>query len=72
MASGPNRQSTLLWRKSSSSADGGNCVQVASLESSVLVRDSADQSGPMLDFSVTHWRTFVGRIKSGTVTPRGA
>jgi hypothetical protein len=65
MASGPNPHSTLLWRKSSASADGGNCVEVAKSEASVLVKDSADQLGTILEFSTNHWRKFVRRIKDG-------
>jgi hypothetical protein len=39
----------LTWRKSSrSGSSGGNCVELASLESKVAVRDSKDPDGPVL------------------------
>jgi Domain of unknown function (DUF397) len=68
MATEPIRDSTLIWHKSSASADGGNCVQITRSESSVLVRDSADQSGALLTFSPTKWRGFIRRIKYGKPT----
>ncbi|MFI7534134.1 DUF397 domain-containing protein [Streptosporangium sp. NPDC049376] len=57
----------LTWRKSSlSSADGGDCVEVASLpEGGHAVRDSKDPSGPALAFTPAQWRSFVGRVNTG-------
>lgn len=38
-----------LWRKSSyTTANGGNCVEVASASMRVAVRDSKDPNGPKL------------------------
>lgn len=56
-------KSVFIWRKSSASADAGNCVEVACADSSVLVRDSYDQSGTMLEFTPTLWRSFVRQIR---------
>jgi hypothetical protein len=56
-------QSVFVWRKSSASADAGNCVEVACANSSVLVRDSYDQSGTMLEFTPTLWRSFVRQVR---------
>jgi uncharacterized protein DUF397 len=67
MATQHNPNSTLIWRKSSASADGGNCVEVAKLGMSVLVRDSDSQAGTMLEFRQAQWRGFMGRIKTGNV-----
>ncbi|WP_326560603.1 DUF397 domain-containing protein [Micromonospora sp. NBC_01796] len=55
------------WRKSSrSNQSGGDCVEVAdNLPGRVLVRDSKDQSGPVLTFGSTAWRSFVGQAKQG-------
>ncbi|TDC76616.1 DUF397 domain-containing protein [Actinomadura sp. 7K507] len=39
----------LTWRKSSrSGSSGGNCIELASMESMVAVRDSKDPHGPVL------------------------
>ncbi len=64
MATQPNRSETLIWRKSSPSADAGNCVEVAKSERSVLVRDTREPSGVILDFSPAQWRGFVRRVKN--------
>jgi hypothetical protein len=69
MASGPNRQSTLLWRKSRASGGDGGCVEVAATDASVLVRDSRDRLGTRLAFDPARWRAFVRRIKDGKITP---
>jgi len=65
MATEPNREPALTWLKSSTSADAGNCVEVAYSESCVLVRDSGDRSGTILEISPGQWRRFVRRIKDG-------
>ena len=67
MATQPNLDPTFIWRKSSVSASAGECVEVARLESSVLVRDSGDRSGPVLAFTSAQWRGLMRRIKSGEV-----
>jgi uncharacterized protein DUF397 len=67
MTTQPNREWTLVWRKSRSSSGSGECVEVATLESSVLVRDSRDHPGARLTFSPTQWRQFVRRIKSANI-----
>jgi Domain of unknown function (DUF397) len=59
----PEKQSVATWRKSSASADGGNCVEVASANSAVLVRDTQDRSGTVLEFTPTLWRGLVRRIR---------
>ena len=39
----------LIWRKSSrSGSDGGQCVELANLETKVAVRDSKYPDGPVL------------------------
>ncbi len=51
------------WRKSShSGSNGGECVEVATTEA-VLVRDTADRSGPMLRFTAEAWRAFTAAIR---------
>ncbi|MFI6508093.1 DUF397 domain-containing protein [Streptosporangium sp. NPDC050855] len=58
--------SQFVWRKSSLSGNGPDCVEVASLNASRFgVRDSKDRSGPALIFTSAGWRAFIGSIKSG-------
>ena len=65
MIAQPNRPSVPIWRKSSASGTGANCVEVASFKSSVLVRDTIDRHGTILTFTPAQWRSFVRGIKNG-------
>jgi hypothetical protein len=64
---------TQEWHKSSYSQTGG-CVEFTTAADAVLLRDSKDPSGPRLRFSTTHWMTFLGTVRQGSVPvdgPRG-
>ena len=56
-----------MWRTSSySSANGGNCVEVASnLTGVVAVRDSKAPTGPVLVFTPAQWQAFAAGVKIG-------
>jgi Domain of unknown function (DUF397) len=56
--------SDLEWRKSSKS-DDANCVEVAVTVTQVLVRDSKDRSGTVLEFSHLEWEGFLARARRG-------
>jgi len=48
------------WRKSSySDGNGGNCVETASRDGVVLVRDTTHRDGAVLAFPVGVWRRFL-------------
>jgi hypothetical protein len=52
------------WRKSSYSGNnGGNCVEAGSIPGRVLVRDTQDRAGAVLQFSADAWRAFAGHVK---------
>jgi hypothetical protein len=54
----------LNWRKASySGSGGGNCVEVASSESVLLVRDTTDRDGSTLTFSVEAWGRFTASLR---------
>ena len=55
------------WRKSRRSMADGNCVEAANDAASVLVRDTADRSGPVLAFGLGAWKVFTGTLKAGAL-----
>jgi Domain of unknown function (DUF397) len=54
----------IVWRKSTAS-DSGQCVEVAFIDESVLVRNSKTPSGPILCFSRHEWAAFLGNVTNG-------
>ncbi|MER7129183.1 DUF397 domain-containing protein [Streptosporangium saharense] len=70
--------SSVVWRKSSRSTNGGDCVEVAVVpgdpalaahkadaDALYLLRDSKDPDGPALAFTQGEWDAFVGGVKDG-------
>ena len=55
--------SGMKWRKSSYSANGGNCVETASDAGNVLVRDTTNRDGGTLAFSAAAWSTFLTSVR---------
>ena len=55
----------LRWRIARRSANNGACVEVAPTAGSILVRDSKDQDGPVVQYPGNSWRAFLGAAKKG-------
>jgi hypothetical protein len=56
--------SHLTWRKSThSGGNGGDCIEVATADTQVAVRDSKDPNGPNLAFATPVWQSFVQRLR---------
>ncbi|WP_332873399.1 MULTISPECIES: DUF397 domain-containing protein [Nocardia] len=53
------------FAKSTFSDGGGGCVEVASGDGRIAVRDSKDPSGPMLWFTTSEWRAFLAGVRAG-------
>ena len=56
----------VTWRKSTRSNGSGNCVEVASTDTAVAVRDTKDRNGGTLIFTAACWAAFITRSKRGT------
>jgi hypothetical protein len=56
--------SNAIWHKSARSGTGG-CVEVATLEGVVGVRDSKDRQGPVLVFRFDEWNAFLAGVRDG-------
>jgi hypothetical protein len=52
------------WRKSSYSANQGECVEVTSIQSHVAVRDSKDPHGPVLTVTPEGWADLIAHLRS--------
>jgi hypothetical protein len=56
--------SAVTWRKARSSGDdGGNCIEVASLSSTIAVRDSKDPDGSKLALGRADFGAFLEWVK---------
>lgn len=55
----------LTWRKSSLSAQGPDCVEVATDPDFVYLKNSRDSSGPVLKFLHTEWAAFLAGVHNG-------
>jgi hypothetical protein len=54
---------SLNWRKSTYSADQGNCVEIAAYITCVLARDSNDHNGAVLEMTMAQWEQFLASIR---------
>ena len=52
------------WRKSTySDANGGQCLETASADGVILVRDTTDRDGATLSVSRAAWQRFTDALK---------
>jgi hypothetical protein len=65
-ATGVDREgeTTVDWRKSSfSGAQGASCVETASADGLVMVRDTTNRDGGTLSFGAAAWREFTATLR---------
>jgi hypothetical protein len=55
----------LNWRTARKSAGNGACVEVATVNLHVLVRDSKDQDGPVMQYPGGAWQAFLANAQKG-------
>jgi hypothetical protein len=51
------------WRKSSYSGSNGSCVETASGNGVILVRDTTNRDGGTLEFSADAWAEFTAPFR---------
>jgi uncharacterized protein DUF397 len=55
---------SIEWRKSTlSSAQGGNCVELAGRNGRIAIRDSKNPDGPILIFDAVAFGAFLERLR---------
>jgi hypothetical protein len=59
-------EQSIVWRKSATSG-GGNCLEVATHDGLVLVRDSMDPAAVMLKLSPAAWSAFLAFARDDPV-----
>ncbi|GAA0378046.1 DUF397 domain-containing protein [Streptomyces blastmyceticus] len=62
--------SIAVWRKSSRSINGNDCVEVADRQfpGTVPIRDSKNPDGPAITPTTTAWSTFVTAVANGDLS----
>jgi hypothetical protein len=63
-----SEQAGIVWRKSTASVTG-DCVEVAFVGESILLRHSREASGRMLTFSLAEWTAFLAGVRLGEFDP---
>jgi len=59
-----SEQSDIIWHKSTASGTG-NCVEVAVVNGSILVRNSRGPLGSVLSFTCQAWAAFLNGVNDG-------
>jgi hypothetical protein len=56
---------SLGWRKARRSIGNGDCVEIATVDEQVAVRDSKDPAGAILRYDANTWLSFLSDTKRG-------
>lgn len=61
-----NTERSLGWRKSRRSIGNGDCVEIATVDGQIAVRDSKDPAGPILRYRSSSWKSFLSEARRGS------
>jgi len=61
-----DRLQVVDWRKARRSVATGECVEVAPIVGNIVVRDSMNPDGLVLQYSTASWRSFLTAAKRGS------
>lgn len=63
-----SKKPDIIWHKSTASGSNGDCVEVAFVDDSVVVRNSREPLGAMLSFTRQEWAAFLEGAGNGEFT----
>ena len=63
-AHGESFQIENSWRKSSWNVGDGDCIEVATGDYGIMIRDSKDRGGPILKFTADSWVSLLETLRS--------
>lgn len=60
-----SEQTAITWRKSTASGHNGNCVEIAAVGDSIVIRNSRSPFGSVLSFTRQEWGAFLKAVNNG-------
>jgi Domain of unknown function (DUF397) len=66
----PHDLVNAIWRKSTRSGGQGECVELASIQNALVIRDSKNPHSGVLTLNAIERQTFTTRIKRGLLDRR--
>jgi hypothetical protein len=58
-------RASLTWLKAQLSGSNGQCVEIASTDDKVAIRDSKDPGGPILIYTFAEFKAFLHGARNG-------
>jgi predicted secreted Zn-dependent protease len=55
---------SITWH-TALSCEGGACVEVAANQNTILIRNSRQPDGPLIEYTPEEWHAFVSGVKKG-------
>jgi predicted secreted Zn-dependent protease len=55
---------SITWH-TALSCESGACVEVAANQNTILIRNSREPDGPLIEYTAEEWHAFVSGVKKG-------